>query len=335
MRDLKDKSLDDLKIICRENGLADFKAREIFAFIHHKLGIDLKRITSLKKEEREKLGKDFFISTINPIKTLKSRSTEKVAFELEDKQKIEAVMMRHEEGRLTLCISCQTGCPIGCLFCATGTLGPGRNLSVSEILSQVYYFAKNDKVSNIVFMGMGEPFLNYANVLSAARIFNHKLGLNIAARSIVFSTIGIISGIKKLAQETEQFRLAWSLVSPLEDQRPTLTAFKKMPKIHQIVAALKEYQSLTRRRITVEYTVLSGISDDGASIQDLIHIAQQLNCHVNLIPYNDSPGLPFASGNIERIRTALEKADINVTVRRSFGQKISAACGQLAGGTHS
>lgn len=331
MRDLKEKSLDDLKIICRENGLADFKAREIFSFIHKKLGVDLKKITTLKKEEREKLAQDFYVSTISPLKTLKSRSTEKVLFKLEDEQTIEAVMMRHEEGRLTLCISCQTGCPIGCMFCATGTLGPGRNLTVAEILSQVYHFAKKDKVSNVLFMGMGEPFLNYDNVLRAARIFNHKLGLNIAARSIVFSTIGILSGIKKLAEEKEQFRLAWSLVSPLESQRPTMTAFKKMPKIHQIVEALKEYQGLTQRRITIEYTVLFGISDDRASIQDLIHIAQQLNCHVNLIPYNDSPGLPFAPGNIERIRAALEKADVNVTIRRSFGQKIYAACGQLAG----
>ena len=203
MRDLKEKSVDDLKIICRENGLADFKAREIFSFIHQKLGVDLKKITTLKKEERERLGQDFYVSTISPLKTLKSRSTEKVLFELEDHQTIETVMMRHEEGRLTLCISCQTGCPIGCMFCATGTLGPGRNLTVSEILSQVYHFAKKDKVSNVLFMGMGEPFLNYDNVLRAARIFNHKLGLNIAARSIVFSTIGILSGIKKLAQEKE------------------------------------------------------------------------------------------------------------------------------------
>ncbi|MDD5382747.1 MAG: 23S rRNA (adenine(2503)-C(2))-methyltransferase RlmN [Candidatus Margulisbacteria bacterium] len=332
MEDLKDKTLDELKALCRELGFPAFKAKEIYSYIHKKLKTDLKEFTTLKLEERERLGKSFIVAEISANKTEKGRNVEKVAFQLHDGKVVESVFMDYKDERKTVCVSSQAGCPIGCLFCATGQMGPGRNLTTSEILSQIYYFAKKSKISNLVFMGMGEPFLNYDNVLKAIAILNNESGLNIAARKIVVSTIGILSGIERFANESKQLRLAWSLAAPFDETRRKLIKYKNLPSIEETINALKQYQQQTKRRITIEYVLLKGTNDRDIDVNELAGISARLDCHLNLIPYNPSPGLRFQRADLEPFWRKLKKAAprVNVTVRQSFGQEISAACGQLS-----
>jgi len=333
MQDLRDKSLTEIKDFCAKIGLKPFKAKEIFKFIHQKLANSIDNFTTLKKEEREKLKESFFISNISPAKIKKGKGVIKCAFALEDGKSVEAVFMNYGKDRKTVCISSQVGCPIGCGFCATGNMGYRRNLSTAEILSQVYYFAQDHKISNIVFMGMGEPFLNFDNVLKAAKILNNESGLNIASRKIVISTIGILPGIKRFSDESKQLRLAWSLVAPFDKTRRKLIKYKGLASIAETIKALAEYQKETKRRITVEYVVLKGINDSEADLKEVVKISRQLDCHVNLIPYNPSPGSSFESGNTDKVFKMLKKIDpkINVTTRNSLGQDIDAACGQLSG----
>jgi len=180
---------------------------------------------------------------------------------------------------------------------------------------------------------MGEPFLNYHNVLTAARFLNHPLGQNIAARKIVFSTVGITAGIRNLALEKEQFRLAWSMVAPRDDSRGQLIPSKFCEPIGKIIQALRFYQNKTGRRVTIEYVVLKDINDQKEDIRELIKIAKELDSHLNLIPYNPLERSRFKVGNVRLLLNELQDAGLNVTVRKSLGQDIKAACGQLAAKT--
>ena len=179
-------------------------------------------------------------------------------------------------------------------------------------------------------MGMGEPFLNYDNVIKAARILNDEKGQNIASRKIVISTIGIVPGIKRFMEEGKQFRLAWSLVAPFDDLRRKLIKDKTLSSIEEIISAFKEYQNRTKRRITVEYVLLKGVNDSASAGEELAKISKKFDSYVNLILYNASPGSKFKSGNTQKMFTLLKKLGVNVTVRRSLGADISAACGQLS-----
>jgi 23S rRNA (adenine2503-C2)-methyltransferase len=332
MQDLKEKTIEELKEICAKQGLKPFKAKEIFQFIHKKLGTDLSAITTLKKEERVELAKKHTISSLTPAHMEKGQHVEKASFKLNDGKIIETVYMDQAEERKTLCISSQVGCHVGCRFCATGTMGLKRNLTVAEIINQVYYFAQRHTISNIVFMGMGEPFMNYDNVIKAARLLNAEAGLNIASRKIVISTIGIVPGINKFAKAGKQFRLAWSLVAPNDTLRKKLIPLKNLATIDRTIAAIKDYQEATKRRVTIEYVVLKDINDAKEHVQELANISKKLDSHINLIPYNSSPGSKFQRGDASQMLDRLKKIDsnINVTKRRSLGQEISAACGQLA-----
>ena len=278
--------MEDLKNGLEKLDLAPFKKREIYRYINKKLVSNIDDITVLTKEERKKLKEKYYISQLKPLETQKSKDVRKVTLELEDGLVIESVLMAYKGDHKTVCVSSQVGCPIGCAFCATGKMGFTRNLSVAEILSQVYYFAKEEKISNVVFMGMGEPFLNYDNVLAAAKILNSGGGLTLGNRKIVISTIGVIPGIKKLTQEPHQFRLAWSLVAPSDEVRETLIGWEGLPTIKEIISVLLEYQKKTKRRVTIEYVVLKGLNDGKEEIKALANIAQRIDSHVNLIPYN-------------------------------------------------
>jgi 23S rRNA (adenine2503-C2)-methyltransferase len=327
LEDLRSLSLTDLEKIISPK----FKAKDIFRFIHKYLKEDISAFSSLSLAERQKLSDKYMVSNLTPQKTLTDKGVQKVAFKLKDGQVVEAVSMEYAGERNTICVSSQVGCAIGCGFCATGRMGFKRNLTVSEILSQVYYFARKEKVSNVVFMGMGEPFLNYKNALSAARFLNHPLGLNIAARKIVFSTIGITAGIFKLAEEKEQFRLAWSMVAPLDEIRKELIPSKFREPVSRIVQAIRSYQKKTDRRVTIEYMVLKDLNDRKEDLRALTAIAKDLDSHINLIPYNPLGEVSkFKVGNIRLLLNELQKAGLNVTVRKSLGQSIKAACGQLA-----
>lgn len=330
MEDLKSKDLGEIEKACALLGLPIFKAQAIFRFIHKSLIDKIDAITTLTLREREKLNGKYYISQALPEKINSGKMVQKIAFKLEDGLLVEAVMLEYHRGQRTVCVSAQAGCPVGCLFCATGRMRFRRNLTTGEILSQIYHFAQKGNISNIVFMGMGEPFMNYDNCIKAAKILNHPLGQNIAARKIVISTIGIISGIRKLAKEESQFRLAWSLNSPFDKERKKLVPLSNLTSIDKTIAALQEYQQETKRRITIEYVVLKEVNDRKKDARELIEIAKKLDSHVNLIPYNPSPALSFKPGNIYVLFRELQQEGVNVTIRKSLGRDIQAACGQLA-----
>lgn len=330
MENLLDKSLPEIEQIFSSLKIAAYKAKETFRSMHKGLKASVSDITILKKEERDVLSKKFEIYYPQVKKEQKDGDTKKVSLELKDKLAIETVLMQYEGERNTVCVSSQVGCPVGCKFCATGRGGFKRNLTVGEILAQVYYFARSGKISNVVFMGMGEPFFNYDNVLAAARALNHKLGQNIAARKIVFSTIGVAAGIKKLSLEPEQFRLAWSLVAPNDNLRRELVGLDSLPSINDILFAVRDYQAVTKRRVTIEYVLLDGINDSDAAADQVAHIAHRFDSNVNVIPYNAAAGARFTAGDAVLFQKKLEERKVNAVVRRSFGKKISAACGQLS-----
>jgi len=259
---------------------------------------------------------------------------------LEDGLKIETVLLEHGAGRNTVCVSSQVGCPLGCLFCATGKIGFKRNLTDAEIVEQVIYFARllkkeSRQINNIVFMGMGEPFLNYENVMDAIKILNDKDGLNIGARHISISTIGVASGIKKLAAQPLQVNLAVSLHAPNNDLREQLIPANKKYSLDGIIEELNNYLKLTGRRVMIEYLMIDKFNDDREQAQELALLLKKIDpplYFVNLIAYNPTQEFkPSPAKRIKEFKLALNKQGIEATERYRFGADIKAACGQLAG----
>jgi 23S rRNA (adenine2503-C2)-methyltransferase len=269
----------------------------------------------------------------SPLKVEKIETAKgviKASFQLSDGLIIESVFMDWGKNKKFVCVSSQAGCPIGCRFCATGHMGFQRDLTAGEIISQVYHFAKEQTVTNLVFMGMGEPFLNYDRVTKAIRLLNSELGQNIAYRKIVVSTVGIVTGLKQIGQELRTLKLAWSLVAPTNELRRELIPYSALPSIEGTVAALKAYQKASKQRITIEYVLLKGVNDSETDLKNLYAISQELDSHINLIQYNSSPGIDFTTGDVDQARSFLKERKANVTIRRSLGAEIAAGCGQLA-----
>ncbi len=332
MKDLLDLDFRQLRELCRQMGLKEYKAGELFRGLHRQHKTDLGSFTTLRAAEREALTGQYHILRLEKAKERRSRGVTKVTLKLPDGKLIETVLMKAGGEKHTVCVSSQVGCPVRCLFCSTGKMGFKRNLTAGEILAQIYHFAPQQEISNVVFMGMGEPFLNYDNVLKAARTLNHSLGMGIAARKIVISTVGIIDGIRRLAQEKEQFRLAWSLISPFDETRRQLITLRSLPSIDETIDAIRDYQRRTKRRVTIEYVVIDGVNDRFKDTDALIDIAKALDSHVNLIPYNPAFGAEYKEGNVSALYNQLQKMGVLATIRKSMGAEINAACGQLAAG---
>lgn len=272
--------------------------------------------------------------------------TLKALITLEDGFKIESVLMRHEgdiEGkgrRNTVCVSCQVGCPMGCTFCATGAVGFRRNLTAMEIVEQVVFFGrilkkKKERVSNIVFMGMGEPFLNYDNVFAAVRILNDKDGLNIGARKISISTCGIVEGIERLSEEKLQVNLAISLHAPDAGLRSILMPVNGKYPLDDVLRAVDGYIKKTSRQVMFEYLLLKDINDTEAHAKELARIMRKPLYFVNLIIFNPSGRgdmEPSSMASVKRFKEILENAGVSVSQRYRFGGGINAACGQLVFG---
>ncbi|MCR4284044.1 MAG: 23S rRNA (adenine(2503)-C(2))-methyltransferase RlmN [Parcubacteria group bacterium] len=263
----------------------------------------------------------------------------KAIITLDDGLKIESVLMRHMGGRSTVCVSSQVGCPMKCGFCATGAMGLIRNLTEDEIVGQVLFFARylkshgEDKVTNVVFMGMGEPFLNYDNVLSAVRTLNEKDGLNIGARKISISTSGVIEGINKLAEENLQVNLAISLHAPYDELRLKLMPVNIKYPLKEVLSAVDSYINKTSRQVMFEYIMLKGINDSKEDAERLARLMKKPLHFVNLIVYNPTgkEGMePSSHNSVRKFKEILEKAGIPVSERYRFGGEIKAACGQLA-----
>lgn len=270
--------------------------------------------------------------------TSKDRRSVKALISLKDGLKIETVLMCHKgkTARNTICVSSQVGCPLGCSFCATGTMGFKRNLDFFEIVEQVLFFARRlkrtgRKVTNVVFMGMGEPFLNYDNVIEAIRMLNDKDGFNLGARHFSISTVGIIEGIEKLAMEKLQINLAVSLNSSDDTLRSKIMPINDKYPIGRILKAVDDYIEKTRRRVMFEYIMMDGLNDSDQAARGLIKIARRSLCFVNLIAYNPTGMFqPAFVDRIKKFKAILKAGGVNVTQRYRFGREIQAACGQLA-----
>ncbi|MBU0476900.1 23S rRNA (adenine(2503)-C(2))-methyltransferase RlmN [Patescibacteria group bacterium] len=263
------------------------------------------------------------------------KKTAKTLITLKDGLKIESVLMKHKDGRNTVCISSQVGCPLSCSFCATGQIGFKRNLEISEIVEQVLFFSrylkkKREKVTNNVFMGMGEPFLNYDNVIGAIRILNDKEGFNLGARHISISTVGILEGIKKLADEKLQVNLAISLHAPDDDLRSKIMPINEKYPIADLLETVDDYIIKTKRRVMFEYLMMKDLNDSDACAQKLSKLMKKPLYFVNLIYYNPTGVFkPSSSLRMKKFKEILEEDGVQVTQRYRFGQNIKAACGQL------
>ncbi len=277
----------------------------------------------------------FLFKVANEV-VARDKRVQKTLFRLNDGKCVEGVLMRFREGRNSVCVSSQVGCGLKCAFCSTGTMGFLRNLSSEEISDQVLYFdqilkKEKQRVTHVVFMGMGEPMLNYEAVMEAVRTLNDPECLNIAARHITVSTSGIIPGIKRFAAEPLQINLAVSLHAPNQSLRESLMPIAKAYKLSELMNAIKEYIKKTHRRVSYEYVMLKGINDTAELAKELGNLLHGQLCHVNLIPYNETR-LGFKNAGksaIDKFAETLESLNIPVTVRVSLGQDISAACGQL------
>jgi 23S rRNA (adenine2503-C2)-methyltransferase len=312
-----------------------FRAKQVYLWLHQKLIFNFEEMTDLPGSLRSLLGQKYHIRTPVIKKILKSKDgTKKYLFELSDGNLIESVLLPSKDGRVTICVSTQAGCPLNCSFCATGRSGFKRNLKISEILCQIYLIAKDRPgITNIVFMGMGEPFLNYNNVVRSIRILISKEGLNFGQRKISVSTSGIPEKIRKFADEDWQVRLAVSLNSTDERVRSRLMPVNRRIPITRIKDAIKYYINKTGRRVTLEYVLLKDINDTDVALENLIAFSRGLVTNVNLIPYNSTEGNfhPSDKKTTDYFIQTLVNNKINVNLRRRRGDDILAACGQLAG----
>jgi len=325
-----------------------FRLKQVKKVIFQDLIENWDKATILPQNLRQKLSKNYPIQELKAEKILTSKDgqTIKVLFVLRDDLKIESVLMRHIDGRRTVCVSSQVGCSIGCRFCATGQQGFKRNLSADEIVEQVLFFARflrtkptedgplsTEKVTNVVFMGMGEPFLNYDNVLEAIKILNDKEGFNLGARHISISTAGITEGIEKLAKEKLQVNLAISLHASDDELRTKLMPINKKYPIEKILAAVNDYIKKTKRRVMFEYLMIDGVNDFEGEAEELAKLLKKPFYFINLISFNPighSDFKPSPGWKIKKFKEILEKARIATTQRYRFGKEIKAACGQLA-----
>ncbi len=294
-------------------------------------------VTVLSKDLRVKLNEEAPLDIKAEISESKKGNSSKVLITLQDGEVIETVLMKHSDGRRTVCVSSQVGCPLRCSFCATGQMGFKRNLTVSEIVEQVLYWArelkrKDERVSNVVFMGMGEPFLNYDNVLASIRILNDGAGLNIGARRISISTAGLIAEIRRLGKEDLQVNLAISLHAPNDALRTKLMPVNAKVSIRRLLKAVDDYIALTNRKVMFEYLLINKENDTNNNAEQLAKLMDKPLYMVNLIPFNPTQKYTASSSKtINNFRETLESFGIEVSQRFSYGGDIKAACGQLAG----
>jgi len=332
--DLKDKTPGELEQIVESLGGKKYLAGYIFHFIHTKDAGEIPEITPLSKAFREQLaGQGYFISRLSVLNKLADKDgTAKYAFALGDDGRIETVLLL-DGTRRTLCVSTQVGCAMGCVFCATGKLGFRRNLTAAEIVDQVNTVQKDaGRISNVVYMGMGEPLANYAAVVKSLGILNHPKGKNIGVRHITVSTCGLAPEIRKLASEDLHPRLAVSLNAPTDDLRTKLMPINAKYPIADLMAAVRFYQDRTRQRVTFEYVLIKALNDSAGHAKMLVKLLAGLACNVNLIEHNPYPTCKYAGSGSARIRefaAVLDEAGIETTVRFRMGRNIKAACGQL------
>ncbi|CUS97539.1 23S rRNA (adenine2503-C2)-methyltransferase [Candidatus Kryptobacter tengchongensis] len=338
---LKGLTLPELENFVLDMGWEKFRAKQIFKWIYNKQVDDFAQMTDIPKHYREELSQ---IAQINELKLLtfeKSNcdGTIKFLFELKDGEKIESVLIP-DESRLTLCISTQVGCPIDCKFCATGAMGFKRNLTAGEIIDQVIQAQKYSerRITNIVFMGMGEPLLNLKNLIKAIDIITSDNGIRIGARKITVSTVGIPDKIKELADAGRKVKIALSLHTLDENLRSKLIPIASRYPISSLLEALRYYYKKVGLRITYEYIVFDGLNDRDEDVKNLVELAKMIPCKINLLKFHPvdfirkDPILKILkpSRRLEEFAQKLRENNLTVFVRSNAGEDIKAACGQLA-----
>ena len=325
--------LSELKEYFKENNEKEFKAIQIYEWLYKKRIKSFDEMSNIKKETIELLKKNFKIERLEIITKQTSTDVCKYLFKLNDNNKIEAVLMKHDYGN-SLCVSTQVGCNMGCAFCESGRLKKVRNLEAHEMVSQILQVEEdlNIRISHIVLMGIGEPFDNYDNVIKFIDIINEPKGIDIGARHITVSTSGLVPKINEFANNPKQVNLAISLHAPNNKIRNEIMNINKAYPIEELIKAVKNYLNKTNRRVTFEYIMLDKINDTEECAKELSNLLKGINCYVNLIPYNETSHIKFKASKKEQIMKfydILKKNNINVTVRKEFGRKVSAACGQL------
>lgn len=332
MTDLKDLTFDGLKGFILDMGESAFRAKQIFSWLSKGV-TDFSEMTNIGKPLQSKLSEKSFISRpkIKLKLTSKLDGTVKYLFELEDKNIIETVVMKYEYG-LSVCISTQVGCRMGCGFCASTIGGRVRDLTAGEILNQVIFASKDmgQRISNIVIMGIGEPFDNFENVKIFLDNVTHPEGLNIGWRHISLSTCGVVPKIYELADMNKQLNLCISLHAPTDEVRDKIMPINHKYKIAELLDSVRYYIDKTNRRVTFEYSLINGVNDGESQARQLAAVLHGMLCHVNLIPVNYVKERGYKrSTAVREFRDTLEKCGINATVRRELGSDISASCGQL------
>jgi 23S rRNA (adenine2503-C2)-methyltransferase len=336
--DLRNFDLEDLKGMIVSLAQPPHRAGQIFRWLYQKNAEDISEMTDLPKELILTLKQEYHIGLLSCDERLKSRDgTEKYLWKLEDSERVESVLIRGgiANSRVTLCVSTQVGCKFKCPFCASGERGFFRDLSVSEILGQVIASQKaaGERITNIVFMGMGEPLDNYDNLIKAIRVMNDPAGLGIGARKITISTCGVVPAINKLKELGLQVELSVSLHAVEDALRDRLVPVNKKYPLKELEKALAEYFKDTGRVVTLEYTLIAGVNDRREDALALAAFAKRVRAKVNLIACNARPDSLFGKlkqGRLEEFKVILTEKGVTATIRQSKGDDIMAACGQLA-----
>ena len=333
MKSIFDLKLDDLTLYLESHGYSKFVSKQIYDWIYKKRVFDFDKMSNLKVDLRELLKKDFDINMLTLKRKQTSDLTNKYLFELADGNLIESVLMRHDYG-ISVCVSSQIGCNMGCSFCESGRLKKVRDLLPGEIVRQILMIEEDIgmRISSVVIMGIGEPFDNYDNIMDFIRIINSPFGIAIGARHITVSTSGLVPKIMKYANEDLQTNLAISLHAPNDELRNKIMKVNKAYNISELINAIKYYIEKTNRRVTIEYVMLNMVNDSEDNAMELANLLRGMNVYVNLIPYNETSHIEYKKSSNERVMKfydTLKRCGINVTVRREFGGNIDAACGQL------
>ena len=336
---LFDVDFEELRETIRVWNEPEYRASQLWQGIYQNYWNNLGQFSNLPLSLRQKLDQQFIIGSLKPENVLESADhlTKKTLYRLVDGAAIETVLMRYKE-RNTVCISSQVGCGLGCKFCATGNMGLTRNLSRGEIIEQVVITAADLKtnghtLTNVVFMGMGEPFQNYGAVLGAIRVLNDSRGFGMGARRFTISTVGLIPGIKRFTEENTQINLAISLHAADDELRSSIVPINKKYPTSQLLAACEEYIQTTGRRITIEWALMDGINDTEGQANKLVSLISGMLVHVNLIQLNPVAhydGVPATDHVTHKFQKILIEAGIPCTIRLRRGIDIQAGCGQLA-----
>ncbi len=333
MKNLFGLTKKDLEAYFETEGEKKYKATQVFEWLYRHNQYDIMKFSNIKKDILIKMQDNFTTEFIKLEKVLSGEDVKKFLFQLLDGEKVEAVLMEHNYG-LSVCVSSQVGCNMGCKFCESGRLKKVRNLEVYEIVEQILLIMQHigKRINSVVIMGIGEPFDNYDNIIKFIKIINDSHGLAIGARHITVSTCGLVPKIDEFSNLDLQVNLALSLHGATDEVRGKIMPVNKVYNVDTVIAAIKRYIAKTNRRVTIEYVMLNMVNDSVSDAQALANLLKGMNVYVNLIPYNETKNIEFSKSSKKRIDefyNCLVKNGINVTVRREFGGNIKAACGQL------